>query len=485
MKTLPPDASIPEHLRQWLGKRIPKSARIVVGTSGGPDSQAMLDILARLRHELQIEALWALGVDHQIRPEARQELEFAAQLAQQHGIHFHIVEVNVAPVGNVLANARKARYRAYRAFAAQVGANLIATGHTATDQVETLLMRLCRGTGLRGASGIAARRGLLLRPILCLERAFILAYLEQHRIDFATDPSNTHPKRARAKIRASILPALASLNPRYAEQMSAFCEAARQDEKLLAKRAHRHLQQCLGHLGSLRLQQLMQLSAPARRRVILAWLEHLNVPRSAQSQHHLETWLHQKPRPHSVQLSGLVVECQHGRLWPNKSRLQAPLRSYTSATDIAPKPRQITLPGTTLGSGFQIEASLHVLESGQARHWIAKQFPRRAKPCDWVVAFDADRLHFDLTLRPWVPGDRCRALGLSGHIKVGDLLTNSKIPRMMRPHWPLVTCGNDVVWVVGLRRGEQALVTETTRRIVLLKVEGFAEPWEHGRHKVA
>lgn len=203
-------------------------ARIVVATSGGPDSQALLHVLARLAPRLRFE-LFAHGVDHGLRPEARSELELAAALARSLGVPFSKSRVVVKSGGNLQARARVARYRALEAAQRETGATLLATAHHADDRAETVLMRLLRGTGIGGLGVLAPRSGDRIRPFVRARKSDVLAHISRHALPHATDPSNQSRRFLRVRVRLELMPLLESLSPNVVEHLNAvadeLCEA--------------------------------------------------------------------------------------------------------------------------------------------------------------------------------------------------------------------------------------------------------------------
>lgn len=215
-------AKIVERALAAEGELSPQS-RILVAVSGGPDSQAMLHVLCRLRERMQLE-LFAHGVDHGTRPEARAELDLAEALARQSSVPFDRTQVRVEKGGNLMARARTLRYAALRAAAGQVGASLIATGHHADDRAETVLLRLLRGAGPRGLSVLPLRDGDLLRPLVRARRTDVQAHVARHRLAVATDPSNENPRFLRTRVRRELLPLLESLSPRVVDHLNALAD---------------------------------------------------------------------------------------------------------------------------------------------------------------------------------------------------------------------------------------------------------------------
>jgi tRNA(Ile)-lysidine synthase len=199
--------------------------RVVCAVSGGPDSMAMLDVLAGLAPLLALEVL-AVGVDHGLRPDAAIELGLAAAHADRLGVPFRTERVAVPSGSNLQARARDARYDALERARLALGADFVATAHTADDRAETVLLRMLRGSGLRGLGVLPARSGTRIRPLLRARRADVLLHLERHRVPFATDPSNTDPRFLRSRVRGEVLPLLASLDPRVVEHLNDWADEA-------------------------------------------------------------------------------------------------------------------------------------------------------------------------------------------------------------------------------------------------------------------
>ncbi len=193
--------------------RLPQGARVVVAVSGGADSLALLHALAALHHQYPLE-LTAAYVDHGLRPEETEAEESLVQdRAAALGLAFHALRVDVtgraARDGLSLEHAaREERYAALRTLAARLGAPLIAVGHTADDQVENLLLRLLRGAGRRGLSGMRPREGDLVRPLLTATRAQVIDFLASLGLHHLEDSSNRDDRFWRNRLRHEVLPGL-------------------------------------------------------------------------------------------------------------------------------------------------------------------------------------------------------------------------------------------------------------------------------------
>jgi len=197
---------------------------LLCAISGGPDSMALLDVLAGLGPKLGF-TLAAHGVDHGLRPEAAQELDLAERHAAGLGVPFSRTVVSVAPGGNLQARARSARYAALEAARRATGADLLATAHHADDRAETVLLRLLRGSGPRGLAVLPPRAGERVRPLLRARRADVLLHLSRHRVPFAEDPSNRDRRYQRVRVREELVPLLTELSPGIVEHLCALADA--------------------------------------------------------------------------------------------------------------------------------------------------------------------------------------------------------------------------------------------------------------------
>ncbi|HVK67895.1 MAG TPA: tRNA lysidine(34) synthetase TilS [Polyangium sp.] len=208
---------------------------VLVACSGGPDSTALLHVLALLRRTIGHDVV-GHGIDHGLRPEARDELALAAELADKLGVPFEVTRIDVEPGGNLQARAREARHRALQDAAARRGAAVIATGHTADDKAETVLLRLLRGAGPRGLAVLEPRAPApvppsgggtprdLVRPLVRARRADVLLHLDRHAIAHARDPSNLDPRFTRVRVRRELIPLLEELSPRIIDHLCALAD---------------------------------------------------------------------------------------------------------------------------------------------------------------------------------------------------------------------------------------------------------------------
>lgn len=214
---------------------LPREETILCALSGGPDSVALLHFLKT--HGFHVEAA---HFDHHLRPTSSRDAAHAQALCQALDVPFHLGQGRVGELpGNTEANAREARYAFLVRTAEQIGATRVATGHNANDNLETVLLHLTRGCGLRGLCGIPPIRPLsprcsLVRPLLHTPRTAIEAYVSLHKLPSVLDETNLDDAYIRNRIRHQAVPVLAGINPRVTEAVARMTGYLRADMRRLS-----------------------------------------------------------------------------------------------------------------------------------------------------------------------------------------------------------------------------------------------------------
>ena len=359
--------------------------------------------------------------------------------------------------------ARVARHAALDRIARRIGAARIALAHTADDQAETVLMRLLQGAGPHGLAGIPVRRGRLVRPLLEVDRAAVLAHLRAHGLDWIEDATNRDVALHRNRIRHEILPALATqVGPGLGAALRRTARASREAvealEALLEPRAAACVRPGPGGLW-LDLAQLRDLPAGAAKVVLRLALGRAGPGSGGRLRGpHLDglhALLAAAPGARLRLPGGVMVERARDALWVGR-RGEAP----------AP-PTPIPVPGEAVMpvSGLRLSATLEPLAAGQPVDPVALDSP-------WEVWLDAAAcVPGRLAIRPRRPGDRMVPFGSPRAVRVSRLLAEAGAPRLARDTWPLVVAGPDdeVLWVVGVRRGAAAPITAATTRVLRLR----------------
>jgi tRNA(Ile)-lysidine synthase len=431
---------------------------VLVAVSGGPDSVALLDVLCTLREPLGL-ALTAVHVHHGLRPEADAEADGVRRLCERLGVPWRVERVTVKrapPWDGLEAESRRARHDAFERAARVVGATRIATGHTADDQAETVLMRLLQGAGPRGLGGIAPARGALIRPLIDTRRASIEEYLRGRGLAWAEDPTNRDLRFLRNRIRHDLLPFMAKLTGRsVVEALGRSAAAARAVVADLEERAQADLARLATRdaaglsldVGALT-ERPIELAAEMLRQAAAVLGE--TRPLRGPAQRALRRLLGDAPPRRAGRLGRLAVERSGRRLRVGPVALPA------LAARAWPVPGALELP--------EIDARLTARIVADARDYAIPREPGRA-------AFDADALPSVLAVRPRRRGDVFSPFGAPALRRLKSFLIDAGIPRWQRARTPLVEAGGEIIWVAGIRRGSIAPVTVATTRILELVLD--------------
>ncbi len=232
-----------------------KNDSILIALSGGADSTALLWALSKLKRKYRLR-LAAAHLDHGLQE--AQSLSFskhAEDISKKFETPFYSKKVRVGTLAkkykrSLEETGRIERYRFFLEVAAKTGCRKIATAHTLDDQAETLLLRLIRGSGLRGLSGIPYRRregrAWLIRPLLLCRKKELLAALKENHISFCVDPTNRDDFFTRNRVRSRLLPLLErSFNPKIKESLSGLQAACSEAQDFIEKKAHTAFKNCL------------------------------------------------------------------------------------------------------------------------------------------------------------------------------------------------------------------------------------------------
>ena len=209
----------------------PEGQKLGLAVSGGPDSVALL-LLALRSCPGQIAAA---TVDHGLRPAAREEAEFVASLCRQHGIAHEILRPAAPIRGSIQSTARRVRYELLNGWMRQNDIDWLATAHHADDQLETMIMRILRGSGVDGLSGIREKRDNIIRPLLDFQKSELISYVAGHGISPVDDPSNRDQGYDRVRVRKA-LEELGGFDTRLASQSARALSDAREAIEWMVER---------------------------------------------------------------------------------------------------------------------------------------------------------------------------------------------------------------------------------------------------------
>jgi len=429
---------------------------IIVGVSGGPDSMALLDVLQKTVSNPLVVA----HLNHQFRgQDAKDDADFVKKEADKRGIESVIESYNVPKfmeetgLGGQEA-ARKLRYEFYRQTAQKYSASYIALGHHASDQAETVLMRILRGTGTHGLSGIPYTRSFekykIIRPLLDVSREEIENYCNENNIKFRTDQSNFSTKYFRNEIRLKVLPYLEEFNPKLENNLHHMAKVLQDEDRFLSDMAQAYIDNNFKinkENFKLPIISLQKLDIALQRRVIHLILTYLNLT-GEYTFHHIEKILYLIDQQHpskSLDLPGLMVKRNYGELVFLTTLINNTKQPYTYDMNVS---EVVLIPGL----------------NKRIRSFVTENYEQQTGI--WAV-FDYKLLKDEhLKIRSRRNGDRIEPLGLNGSKKVKDLFIDYKIPKDEREMQPILECGNKILWIPGIKRSKHAIITPNTKEFL-------------------
>ncbi len=439
--------------------------RVLVAVSGGPDSVVLLDALNRLKDAFSLTLVVA-HFDHGLRPrDDGGETRFVADLAASMGIPF-VTEKAGAPLGEKRMSleeaARDLRYRFLCGAKAAHGAQKIALGHTLDDQAETVLMRLLRGSGPTGLSGIPpVRHPNIIRPLIEIPRRDIESYITFRKLRHVTDPSNLEKHHLRNRIRLELLPQLKTYQPRIVEILGQTAEIMRNETRWMESEAAEWVERSATVLEtedlSIPLKDFEELTPALQNRVIRQILRRVQGGLRRIHLRHIEAvrnLIQGRPQKRLNLPNGIVV-----------TRTYDTLRFAQRVKEPEHQPFHVALEGPGVFRVHAVPCVVTIEEPGM------EAVPDLKGVSPWTVHLDGARVPYPLTLRCFAPGDRFVPLGLSGHKKVKDFFVDQKIPLHVRKRLPLLCQGEEIAWICGMRLDERFKVRADTKRVVRVTLE--------------
>ena len=433
--------------------------RVLVGLSGGPDSVALLYALTTLRADLRLE-LHAVHVNHGIRKEAGPtEERFCEQFCDRLQVPLVIERADIPKVARsegkgIEEAARDYRYRVFERVANQLNCNRIALGHHADDQTETILFRVLRGTGRTGLGGIPIKRDRYIRPLLEVEKATILKYLSRHELVFCTDESNSDLSYSRNYLRHHLLAEIRkNVNPAVDQALRNLAESLEEEERFLEEIVDEAIRKSASLTAGgklvLDLNRLGRYAVGTRRRTLRRCLMAISGVSQA---------------PDRIAIARLGRLCERAR-----GSMSLPGRVHAVCSDARLYMYQQKIPRISL----VLESDAGVKIPGlfvEVRRTGPRKAPKKIRraPRAKTVLIDADKVAGELVVRTVRPGDRFRPLGMRGTKKVGDYLTDRKIPVAVRDEVLVVCDGRGIIWLVGLEISETVKLNSRTRKVIRL-----------------
>jgi len=455
---------------------LPRSSRVGMAVSGGADSVFLFHVLRELAPRWNLQ-LSVVHIEHGMRGEAsKDDAGFLQDLAQSFGLPFHIRSVNVPAIDdNQEQAARRVRHAFFEELIASGTVDRVATGHTRSDQAETVLYRILRGSGLAGLAGIlpVTKEGLV-RPLLEVNRAEIEAWLRDRNITWREDATNQDRVYARNRLRHEILPLLReAFNPRLDETLSNMAIVARDEESYWESTLSRP-QPPVPSPQTLRASQLTATPPAVARRLIRRAIAQAKGDLRQIDFAHVERILEMarsREGHDRVQLPGLDVSRSFEWIRLAPGGTDEPTPDFSIAID---PPGSVELPGSQTRITFQIiEKTGQVIEKTGIAQPIKQPCVTVVNELDWQRLEPRNGVLPSLELRNWRPGDQYQPAGQSKHQKIKFLFQEARVPLWERGNWPIITYNGTIVWTRQFGAAAEFAADPSTR--IVLRVEISSE----------
>lgn len=451
---------------------------IIVGVSGGPDSVALLKILHSINLVKGLHLrLFIAHLNHRLRGRSSEEdAQFVQNLSKNLSLPFILKSTDIQTIagqtkGSIEEVARRERYKFFMESAQEHNASLVAVGHTADDNAETMLHRIIRGTGILGLGGIPIKRPLtkdssvqLVRPLLSTSKKEIIEYLEKMKISYRTDISNYEPIYLRNKIRLELIPLLEDeYNPNIKNILIQLCQILNINNEYISSEAKKVLKESTieGKGDSYSINTRFFIQQP---RILQYWIlrEILNI---------MQIPLREITFNHYTMIIDEIIRTGKGRhlqlpggfhLWHEHGTLY--LRREPFHKTCIPLSSEVTIqiPGTTYINplGRLVSEVLDVQD-------ISFELYKKMKTKNEEI-FDLESVTMPIAVRLRKNGDTISPLGTQGHKKLKDLFIDKKVPLNERDTIPIVIMNDQPIWVIGICIDNRVKITPHTKKILKL-----------------
>ena len=409
--------------------------KVLVALSGGADSVALLRVLFSLGYTCEC----AHCNFHLRGLESDRDESFVRQLCEEHSIPLHVTHFDTSAYAkehhlSIEMAARELRYEWFEHIRKEIEASVIAVAHHRDDSVETFLLNLMRGAGINGLKGIPVKNGYIVRPLLSVSRDIILDYLQAINQGYVTDSTNLEDEYMRNKIRLNILPLMKEVNPSVMETIQETTFRLSEVANIYQK----DRMEAITHKVTFLSPELFRISLVD----ILKDVAPISL-------------LHEVLSPKGFNVS------QIRDIYRSLSSSQSGKRFFTNEWEVL-RDREYLWIQKKDSSPLIPELIIEEIE----------RTPSFVIPRDKHIAcLDADKLNHPLTIRKWERGDKFIPLGMNGKKKVSDYLTDKKFSLFQKENQYVVCSGEDIVWLVNERTDHRYRITDSTQRILLIKIK--------------
>ncbi len=422
------------------------SQRLLVAVSGGADSVALLHLLVKAGFDCMVA-----HCNFSLRGAESDEDElYVRQLCSHLNVvcnvnHFDTKGYAAQKGVSIEMAARELRYQWFHELMQTENISLVATGHHGNDAIESFFLNLARGTGIKGLTGIAWRRGKVIRPLLFARSSEIITYCEAHKLKYCSDSTNTDVTILRNKIRHQIIPLFEQINPSFFHAMQYNMGFLKEVSEVFSNEIDAFKEQFVAATDEEYLIPISKVKDYPQKKSLL--FEVLN------------------PYGFNGAVIDEVIKGLEG----------IPGRQYFSDTHRLVRDRYnliLTRIIPDQKNSFYIQAGeTEIIEPLKLKIRLFDKEPDFQFSTNPKVAhFDAELVDFPLELRKWRKGDSFQPLGMSGFKKLSDFFINEKYSLVQKENIWLLISNNDIIWIVGKRMDNRYKVSQSTKRILEVSI---------------
>lgn len=421
-----------------------RNDKIVVGLSGGADSVALIHVLKQLDYT----CIAAHCNFHLRGEEADQDERFAQETAKSLHILYEKKDFDTIRYAeshhlSIEMAARQLRYQWFETLRKTYSAQAIAVAHHQDDSVETVLLNLIRGTGIRGLRGIKPKNGYVIRPLLAVNRAEIILWLEQQKLTYRSDSSNFSDIYTRNVIRRQLLPLMEKINPSVREAILRTSKHLSDTEVIYQHAIEQERSRLMYDERQISISELLKSPAP-------------------------QTVLYELIRSYGFTRT-LSQEIFHALRGESGKLFYAPDTDYHILKDrdfliiSDKKEKDETIYPVKINETLDCPIRLSTEEKAIDHTFVVDRKKH-------VATFDRDKINEPLTIRTWRKGDWFIPFGMRGKQKLSDYFSDHKFSRLQKENTWLLCCGNDILWIIGERTDNRYRVEASTKKILIATV---------------
>lgn len=420
-------------------KLLTERSKIIVGLSGGPDSMALIHLLM----ELGYKCIAAHCNFHLRGEDSNNDALFVQNWCETHNISFFSIDFDTysyATQKNISIEmaARELRYNWFEELRIEQKADVVAIGHHKDDSVETILINLIRGTGIKGLIGIPVKKKHIVRPLLAVSRIEVMEYLSAKNIPYVVDQTNEEDIYTRNTLRLKVLPILETINPSVKNSILKTSANLKEVEKIYDRFIKNSIEDVLVD-NNINIKKLK--STASQQSVLFEILSPLGFTPS----------VIEDISDNLDSIPGKLYLSKEYRILKDRDYL---LISQINEEEVCDKEFLIYPESVKRNTPFFLSLKIEDFNP----EYIIQKSPS-------VLQVDFDKLTFPLTLRKWKKGDWFIPFGMKGRKKLSDFFTDNKFNLFQKEETWVVCSGNDIVWIVNYRVDDRFKITNRTKKV--------------------